>query len=178
MQLTNLWLECSSSNPASMTHGATTHHPQNCLFCAQPMYFWTPESTTPTTYSYATVGPIPGNISQPGCQLCWQLGCSMGDLTRNSLAINSHNRLTTPLTAPFAIMLPVAFSTCVYKRCGTSHSSQLCPWRDSQLSKLTLWTLLRLLILERELSNHPNKAFVKQLINDPCHGCSNGYKGS
>ena len=39
------------------------------------------------------------------------------------------------------------------------------------------WTPLRPLILEWELSNHPNKAFVKQLIYDLQHGCDIGYLG-
>ena len=39
------------------------------------------------------------------------------------------------------------------------------------------WTPLRPFVLERELSNHPNKVFVKQLINDLYYGCFIGYKG-
>ena len=38
-------------------------------------------------------------------------------------------------------------------------------------------TPLRPLIIERELVNHPDKAFVKQLISDLVHGCSIGYHG-
>ena len=39
------------------------------------------------------------------------------------------------------------------------------------------WTLLRPLILEWELSKHPDKAFVKQLIYDLQHGCDISYLG-
>ena len=38
-------------------------------------------------------------------------------------------------------------------------------------------TPLRLLIIERELVNHPDKIFVKQLISNLVHGCSIGYHG-
>ena len=38
-------------------------------------------------------------------------------------------------------------------------------------------TPLRPLIIERELADHPDKAFVKQLISNLIHGCSNGYHG-
>ena len=39
-------------------------------------------------------------------------------------------------------------------------------------------TPLRPLVIERELAvNHPDKAFVKQLISDLVHGCSIGYHG-
>ena len=40
------------------------------------------------------------------------------------------------------------------------------------------WTPIRPFILECELSNHPDKAFVKQLIYDLQHGCTIGYNGS
>ena len=45
------------------------------------------------------------------------------------------------------------------------------------LPKPTPRTLLRPFILERQLSNHPDKAFVKRLINDLCHGCFIDYEG-
>ena len=39
------------------------------------------------------------------------------------------------------------------------------------------WTPIRPFILEWELSNYPDKAFVEQLIHDLLHGCSIGYSG-
>ena len=36
---------------------------------------------------------------------------------------------------------------------------------------------LRPFIIERELSNYPDKAFVQQLISDLVHGCAIGYNG-
>ena len=39
------------------------------------------------------------------------------------------------------------------------------------------WTPLRPFMLEWELSNHPDKAFVRQLIDDLQHGCNIGYLG-
>jgi len=38
-------------------------------------------------------------------------------------------------------------------------------------------TPLRPLVLECELRNHPDKAFVRQLISDLTHGCNIGYTG-
>lgn len=61
--------------------------------------------------------------------------------------------------------------------CWSSHSTWTCPNRDRPLSKPTPWTPLRPFVFERELSNHPDNAFVKQLINDLCQGCFIGYKG-
>ena len=37
------------------------------------------------------------------------------------------------------------------------------------------WSPIRPFALERELSLHPDKVFVKQLVNDLQHGCSIGY---
>ena len=39
------------------------------------------------------------------------------------------------------------------------------------------WTSIRSFLLERELSFHPDKVFVRQLIDDLQHGCSIGYTG-
>ena len=39
------------------------------------------------------------------------------------------------------------------------------------------WTPIQLFLLERELSSHPNKVFVRHLINYLQHGCSIGYTG-
>ena len=39
------------------------------------------------------------------------------------------------------------------------------------------WTPTRPFILERKLSNHPNKTFVEELIHDLCYGCTIGYTG-
>ena len=38
------------------------------------------------------------------------------------------------------------------------------------------WSPIRPLALECELSLHPDKFFVKQLVNDLQHGCSIGYR--
>ena len=39
------------------------------------------------------------------------------------------------------------------------------------------WTPIRSFLLEHELSFHPDKVFVRQLIDDLQHGCSIGYTG-
>jgi len=52
------------------------------------------------------------------------------------------------------------------------HQDGACP-----LSKPLPWTPIRPLILEWELSQHPNKALVEQLVHDLLHGCSIGYSG-
>ena len=45
------------------------------------------------------------------------------------------------------------------------------------LHKPYSWTPIRSFLLERELSLHPDKAYVKALIDDLQHGCSIGYTG-
>ena len=45
------------------------------------------------------------------------------------------------------------------------------------LNKPKPWTPIRSFILERELCNYPDKAFVTKLIHDLCHGCTIGYTG-
>ena len=40
------------------------------------------------------------------------------------------------------------------------------------------WTPIRSFLLERKLSSHPDKVFVRQLIDDLQHGCSISYTGS
>ena len=47
----------------------------------------------------------------------------------------------------------------------------------SQGAERGLRTPIRPLILECELANHPDKAFVRQLISDLQHGCCIGYTG-
>ena len=44
-------------------------------------------------------------------------------------------------------------------------------------TRLLLWTLLRPFILEWEVNNHPDKAFVRQLIHNLQYGCNIGYLG-
>ena len=45
------------------------------------------------------------------------------------------------------------------------------------INKPKPWTPIQLLILKRELSDYPDKAFVEQLIYDLCHGCTISYNG-
>ena len=39
------------------------------------------------------------------------------------------------------------------------------------------WTPIRSFLLKCELSFHPDKVFIRQLIDDLQHGCSTGYTG-
>ena len=48
---------------------------------------------------------------------------------------------------------------------------------EHPISLHTITTPLRPFEFERELAQHPNKAFVRQLITDLTHGCNVGYKG-
>jgi len=57
-------------------------------------------------------------------------------------------------------------------RLGAAHS--VC---SPGLIKPLPWTPIRPFVLERELSNYPNKAFVRQLIDNLQHGCAIGYAG-
>ena len=60
----------------------------------------------------------------------------------------------------------------------TQSSSALTQWRSHHpnVESQGLWTPLRPLILEWELSNHPDKAFV-ELLFDIQQGCNIGYTG-
>ena len=60
----------------------------------------------------------------------------------------------------------------VITRPGAAHSVG-----SPDLDKPLPWTSIRPFILERELSNYPNKAFVRRLINNLRHGCAIGYAG-
>ena len=51
------------------------------------------------------------------------------------------------------------------------------PTGEALLNKPKPWSPVRSFILERELCNHPDKAFVKKLIFYLCHGCTIGYTG-
>ena len=63
--------------------------------------------------------------------------------------------------------------------CRASHPGKDCSTNGSinPLAKPQPWTPIRSFILEHELSIHPDKAFVKQLIYDLQHGCAIGYNG-
>ena len=76
VRLTDLWLECFSDTPAPMTQwpcvhcGATTHHPENCLFVlnlrmSEPLRGLHP---SPALTSAGGQHPplTPGTVSQPG----------------------------------------------------------------------------------------------------------------
>ena len=59
----------------------------------------------------------------------------------------------------------------------TTRSGAASPVGSPGVNKPLLWTPLRPFVLECELSNHPNKAFVRRLINNLRHGCTIGYEG-
>ena len=60
---------------------------------------------------------------------------------------------------------------------ATTRSGAASPAGSPGVNKPLPWTPLRPFVLERELSNHPNKAFVRRLINNLQHGCTIGYEG-
>ena len=59
----------------------------------------------------------------------------------------------------------------------TTRSGAASPVGSPGVNKPLPWTPLRPFVLEGELSNHPNKAFVRRLINNLRHGCTIGYEG-
>ena len=61
----------------------------------------------------------------------------------------------------------------------TRSSSALTQWgsHPPNVKSRGPWTPLRLLILECELSNHPDKAFIELLLSDIQQGCNIGYTG-
>ena len=97
------------------------------------------------------------------------------DIPWTSQAAKGHNRHAMPSTDQSAIALPVTSYMCTkYAVPTTVPGSALTGM--GPLFKPSPWTSLRPFALKRELSDHPDKAFVKQLISDLSHGCSIGYK--
>ena len=94
----------------------------------------------------------------------------------NSQATNSQGQFVTLSTTQSATVPPVTSYTFVKYAAPTTAPGSV-PTGISPLSKPTPWTPLQLFVLEHELNDHPDNAFVKQLINDLCHGCFIGYKG-
>ena len=91
------------------------------------------------------------------------------DLPWTSQTAKGHDGHAMPSTNQSVVIFPVTSYMCAkYK------AQQLCPGPPF---KPTPRTPLRPFVLEHELSNHPNKYFVKQLINDLSNGCSIEYKG-
>jgi len=75
-------------------------------------------------------------------------------------------------------------SNCHRANCRFTHSCEncggprSCPFKGQPtLVKPLPMTPLQPFILERELSNYPDKVFVRQLIDDLRHGCAIGYTG-
>ena len=94
----------------------------------------------------------------------------------HSQAAKGHNGLAMPSAVQSAVVLPAISYTCVNCVVPTTVPGSA-PTGTVPFTKPTHWTPLRPFILERELSNHPDQAFVKQLINDLRHGCFIGYEG-
>ena len=81
--------------------------------------------------------------------------------------------ITTPAAA-HTVSLPIAVKTVV----------QIIHPESAQLQRTLAipdkpqpWTPVRSFLLKRELSFHPDKVFVRQLVDDLQHGCSIGYTG-
>ena len=94
----------------------------------------------------------------------------------HSQATKSYDGLAMPSNVQSAVVPPATSYTCVNCVVPTTVPGSA-PTGTVPLTKPTPWTLLRPFILEHELSNHPDQAFVKRLINDFCHGCFIDYKG-
>ena len=81
-----------------------------------------------------------------------------------------------PSTDQSVVALPVTSYMCAKYAVPTTVPGSVLTGMGP-LFKPTPWTPLQPFVLERELSDHTDKAFVMQLINDLSHGCSIGYKG-
>ena len=96
-------------------------------------------------------------------------------LTQTSQNPFSAKTLTTVFAAVQNASLPTAVSTA---EPTTQQKTVLPRWVGPDvLLKPQPWTPIRSFVLERELSNHPDKAFVRQLTHDLQHGCAIGYNG-
>ena len=87
----------------------------------------------------------------------------MADLSWDSLAIKGHDRLATPLTAPFAVAPPVTSYTCM-KSVVPATVPASAPAEMVRLPKLLPWTLLQPFILEHKLVTIPTKLLLSSLL--------------
>ena len=151
---------CPHDQMACVHCGVTPIILKIVLLC--PVYVWTLKRTTTITclniqWRAASTGgqhlpPTLGNVSQPGQPNDSRLWYSQ--------ATNCYNRLAMPSTVQSAIVLPVTSCTCVKYVVPTTVPGSA-PTRAVPLSKPTPLTLLQPFILECELSNHLDQAFVK-----------------
>ena len=134
VRLTDLWLECFSGTPASVTRwpcvqcGSTSHYPENCLFVPN-LFLNAGEDNT----HHLCQHPLEDSTHQlhQVTYLSLLVNPMKADPPWNSLAAKGHNGPATPSTAPSAIVVPVPSYMHLCKICGASHSARLCPRRDS-----------------------------------------------
>ena len=148
-----LWLEFFSGSASALARwpcgycGATTHYPDNCLFCPLPIPVQNPEQHPHYWASFNR--PARWHYSQ------------------------STSKPPTSKAKPVIHLIAPTADT-FFHICAPATVPGSAPTRAVPLIKLKPWTLLQPFILKRELSKHPNKAFVK-LIEHLC--CFIGYKG-
>ena len=168
MRHANLWLQCLTSTSTQQPKrwpcihcGAINHYPDHCPF-------------RPHIAKQAPGGP--------------------GDTNRGQLNIRTPTTATPPtrtiphlihiqdiagiLTVPHANVRNVNLLTGVKSVVPVIQHEFAQPSGNPRLPiKSQPWIPIRSFLLERELSFHPDKVLVRQLIDDLQHGCSIGYTG-
>ena len=158
----DLWLQCLTTAGTQQSNrwpcpfcGATTHFPNRCPFRANSPTHLPSEQrndsgrkSSGTSRSF-TLAQVPLGKHTAGTSTIGHVNIS--DVSSPTLA-NTVAPITLLRTAPGQ------------DPCGP-------PARPHP------WSPIRPFVLERELSSHPDKVFVKQLVHDLQHGCSIGYAG-
>ena len=140
---------------------STNHYPDHCPFRSNPAQQISgrqgsanrgqPNTRVPTGGASAQPSTFPTSPSPQYCRDFNYSQCSVNDVGSSMAAINAEPVIRYGLAQSMGILVtPI---------------------------KPQPWTPVRLFLLEHELSLHPDKIFVRQLINDLQHGCSIGYTG-
>ena len=88
-----------------------------------------------------------------------------------------NHRFAMTTTKQDATAHNVTMPTSVVAVEATTRPSAALPVGSGGITKSLPWTPIRPFVLERELSNYPDKAFVRRLVDNLRHGCAIGYEG-
>ena len=161
----DLWLQCITPSSIQQSSrwpcpfcGATNHFPDRCPFHANSSRQFPSGQRNDTGGQSSGAGKSitfsKNPSSNSGHVYCWDFNLS--SCRRDQCKFAHVCKYCVPITQP-----------------GAASEQDPCgpPTRPQP------WSPIRLFALERELSLHPDKVFVKQLLNDLQHGCSIGYTG-
>ena len=147
-------------------HPLSPLSPGHVHIVEQPITFLEIVFFVPMPYQHLLMG-----TDKPICQVPAQ-----DNMQLQEERLTSDSPPAMPSTAQFVTAGPVnSFNSA--SSVGLTTMPRTVPTGAAALNKPKPWTSIRSFILERELCYHPDKAFVKKLIDDLCHGCTICYNG-